>query len=101
MATDVRALLKAKREEVRITHPLAAYGAGGQLRCSACGTPVKPASAWEGHVGSKAHRLAVARMREAEARAAEAGSRNENRRNNADAISPISRLFDLLLPFHT
>lgn len=65
---DVRALLKAKRQEARIAHPLAAYNAAGQLRCAACGTAVKHASAWEGHVGSKAHRLAVARLREAEAR---------------------------------
>ena len=60
---DVRALLKAKRQEVRITHPYAAYGAGGALRCTACGATVKFASAWEGHLGSKAHRVAVAKLR--------------------------------------
>jgi zinc finger protein 830 len=57
---DVRALLKAKRQEVRITHPYAAYGANGALRCTACGATIKFASAWEGHLGSKAHRVAVA-----------------------------------------
>jgi zinc finger protein 830 len=57
---DVRALLKAKRQEVRITHPYAAYGANGALRCTACGAAIKFASAWEGHLGSKAHRVAVA-----------------------------------------
>jgi zinc finger protein 830 len=60
---DVRALLKAKRQEVRITHPYAAYGANGALRCTACGAAVKFASAWEGHLGSKAHRVAVANLR--------------------------------------
>lgn len=61
---DVRALLKAKREEARISHPLASY-TNGQLRCVACG-PVKHASAWEGHLGSKLHRTTVARLKEEE-----------------------------------
>lgn len=62
---DIRALLKAKREEVRISHPLASYTTGGQLKCLACGTNIKQASAWEGHVGSKGHRInAAARRRE-------------------------------------
>lgn len=60
---DVRALLKAKRHEARITHPLAFYTKTGQLRCSACGTLV---SAWEGHLGSKLHRTTVARLKEEE-----------------------------------
>ena len=60
---DVRALLKAKRQEVRITHPYAAYGANGALRCTACGAAIKFAGAWEGHLGSKAHRVAVANLR--------------------------------------
>jgi zinc finger protein 830 len=60
---DVRALLKAKRQEVRITHPLASYNPAGQLRCVACGSLVKHASAWEGHLGSKAHRTNVARLK--------------------------------------
>ncbi|KAJ4479946.1 hypothetical protein J3R30DRAFT_2555560 [Lentinula aciculospora] len=63
---DVRALLKAKRQEARITHPLASYNQSGQLRCTACGTIVKHASAWEGHLGSKAHRTHVARLKEQE-----------------------------------
>ncbi|KAJ7594276.1 hypothetical protein C8J56DRAFT_776106 [Mycena floridula] len=67
---DVRALLKAKREETRITHPLASYNQNGQLRCSVCGTLVKHASAWEGHLGSKGHRTTVAKLKE-EARAQE------------------------------
>jgi zinc finger protein 830 len=60
---DVRALLKAKRQEARITHPLASYNQAGQLRCVACGTLVKHASAWEGHLGSKIHRTNVARLK--------------------------------------
>jgi zinc finger protein 830 len=64
---DVRALLKAKRQEAqaqaRITHPYAAYGANGALRCAACGVAVKFAGAWEGHLGSKAHRVAVANLK--------------------------------------
>ncbi|THV02782.1 hypothetical protein K435DRAFT_564996, partial [Dendrothele bispora CBS 962.96] len=63
---DVRALLKAKRQEARITHPLASYNSTGQLRCSACGTAIKHASAWEGHLGSKIHRTTVARLKEEE-----------------------------------
>ena len=62
---DVRALLKAKRQEARITHPYAAYGANGALRCAACGAAIKVASAWEGHLGSKAHRVAVANLKSA------------------------------------
>jgi len=60
---DVRALLKAKRQEARINHPYAAYGANGALRCTACGVAVKFASAWEGHLGSKSHRVAVANLK--------------------------------------
>ncbi|KAJ7475660.1 hypothetical protein FB451DRAFT_252125 [Mycena latifolia] len=63
--TDVRALLKAKRQEARISHPLASYSQSGQLRCIACG-PVKHAAAWEGHLGSKLHRTTVARLKEQE-----------------------------------
>lgn len=63
---DVRSLLKAKRQELRVEHPLATYTSSGQLRCIACDTPVKHSSAWEGHVGSKAHRLNAAKHREAE-----------------------------------
>ncbi|THH06685.1 hypothetical protein EW146_g9538 [Bondarzewia mesenterica] len=62
--SDVRKLLKAKRQEARVVHPYATYGAGGQLRCTACGVGVKVA--WEGHVGSKAHRVNVARVRKEE-----------------------------------
>ncbi|KAH9178350.1 hypothetical protein EDB89DRAFT_1168297 [Lactarius sanguifluus] len=61
--TDVRALLKAKRQEARVTHPYATYNASGALRCAACGAAVKFASAWEGHLGSKAHRVAVANLK--------------------------------------
>ena len=65
--SDVRALLKAKRQEVHINHPLAAYSQKtGQLRCTVCSTIVKHASAWEGHLGSKAHRTNVARLKQEE-----------------------------------
>ncbi|KAG1843943.1 hypothetical protein DFJ58DRAFT_803813 [Suillus subalutaceus] len=64
--TDVRALLKAKRQEARVTHPLASYTTTGQLRCSVCGTNIKYASAWDGHLGSKAHRTNVSRAKEEE-----------------------------------
>ncbi|KAI0663699.1 hypothetical protein C8Q70DRAFT_1042378 [Cubamyces menziesii] len=65
---DARALLRAKRQEARIEHPLASYNAAGQLRCIACGTIVKHATAWEGHIGSKTHRTNAARLREERAR---------------------------------
>jgi zinc finger protein 830 len=64
--SDVRALLRAKRQEARINHPYASYSSSGQLKCSICGTAVKHASAWEGHLGSKAHRTNVVRYREEE-----------------------------------
>ena len=63
---DVRALLKAKREEQRISHPCAAYNQGGQLRCTACSTIIKYSSAWNGHLGSKSHRTNAARVKEEE-----------------------------------
>jgi len=66
--SDVRALLKAKRQETRISHPLASYSASGQLKCAVCSTPVKHPSAWEGHLGSKAHRTNVIRLKEEERR---------------------------------
>ncbi|KAL0954723.1 hypothetical protein HGRIS_003676 [Hohenbuehelia grisea] len=63
---DVRALLKAKRQEARISHPLASYSQTGQLRCIACAISIKHSSAWEGHVGSKGHRTSVAKLKEEE-----------------------------------
>ena len=66
--SEARALLKAKRQEVRINHPYASYNASGQLKCSICTTLVKHASAWEGHLGSKAHRTNIIRLREEEKR---------------------------------
>ena len=65
---DARALLRAKRQEVRITHPYATYSSTGQLRCTICSTTVKQASMWEGHLGSKSHRVAVMKLREQEER---------------------------------
>ncbi|KXN85874.1 hypothetical protein AN958_10772 [Leucoagaricus sp. SymC.cos] len=70
--SDARALLRAKRQEARISHPLASYNASGQLRCIICGTLVKFASAWEGHLGSKAHRTNVVRIKEEERQREEA-----------------------------
>jgi zinc finger protein 830 len=64
--SDIRTLLKAKRDEIRIAHPLAYYSNSGQLKCTACGTTVKHSSAWEGHLGSKAHRTNAARLKEEE-----------------------------------
>ncbi|KAI0833735.1 hypothetical protein BC628DRAFT_1406685 [Trametes gibbosa] len=66
--SDARALLRAKRQEARIDHPLASYNAAGVLRCIACGTSVKHAAAWDGHIGSKTHRTNAARMRAERAR---------------------------------
>lgn len=81
---DVRSLLKAKRQELRVEHPLAAYTSSGQLRCVACDAPVKHSSAWEGHVGSKAHRLNAAKHREAE-RAARLRAQAVQAAQDADA----------------
>ena len=64
--SDVRALLKAKRHEVRVQHPYASYTSTGQLRCTACEMVIKQASAWAGHVGSKVHRGNVAKKRASE-----------------------------------
>ena len=62
--SDVRALLKAKRQaEARIQHPYASYTSTNQLRCTACEVVIKQAPAWAGHVGSKAHRENVAKQR--------------------------------------
>lgn len=76
---DARSLLRVKRQEARISHPLATYNNAGQLRCSICGTMVKFASAWEGHLGSKAHRLNVARVKEEERIRAEAEEEEQRR----------------------
>jgi len=65
--SDVRALLKAKRQEARVIHPLASYSdKTGLLKCSICHTIIKHASAWDGHIGSKNHRTNVARQKEEE-----------------------------------
>jgi zinc finger protein 830 len=75
--SDARALLRAKRQEARISHPLASYNSSGHLRCFICGTLVKFASAWEGHLGSKAHRTNVARIKEEERLRDEARAKEE------------------------
>lgn len=65
--SDVRSLLKAKRQEARVNHPLAAYSEKtGQLRCIICSTIIKHASAFDGHLGSKQHRINVTRLKEEE-----------------------------------
>lgn len=71
--SDVRTLLKAKRQEIRIDHPLASYTSSGQLRCVVCETNIKQPSAWNGHLGSKAHRTNAARVRDEERRRTERG----------------------------
>lgn len=65
---DVRALLKAKRQEARIAHPFATYTNSDQLKCVICGTSIKHASAWEGHLGSKLHRKNTTLLKEAKIR---------------------------------
>ncbi|KAJ7494572.1 hypothetical protein B0H11DRAFT_2171737 [Mycena galericulata] len=52
---DVRSLLKAKRQEALVTHPLASYNNQGQLRLYCL---------WARHLGSKLHRTTVARLKE-------------------------------------
>lgn len=82
---DVRALLKAKRQEARVSHPLASYTAAGQLKCIACGTIVKQAAAWNGHVGSKSHRTNVARLKDEErAREALLAQQSQPKRKASD-----------------
>ena len=75
--TDVRALLKAKRQEARIAHPFATYTSSDQLKCLVCETTIKHASAWEGHLGSKLHRTNITRLKEEKTR--EARDRTEER----------------------
>lgn len=82
---DVRALLKAKRQEIRVNHPFASYSTSGQLRCVACGTIVKEGSSWNGHIGSKAHRLNAARLREEEQRRQEQERQAELQRQKRTA----------------
>ena len=65
---DIRVLLKAKRQEARISHPFATYTPSDQLKCVVCGTLIKFASAWEGHLGSKLHRTNTTRLKEAKTR---------------------------------
>jgi zinc finger protein 830 len=96
--SDARALLKAKRAEARISHPYATYTAAGQLRCTVCGTPAKH---WEGHLGSKAHRTAVLRVKEeaerrriaeeAEARRREAEERADEDEGGAERLGDKRR----------
>ncbi|EPS93609.1 hypothetical protein FOMPIDRAFT_1135842 [Fomitopsis schrenkii] len=69
--SDARTLLRAKRQEVRVNHPLASYTPSGQLRCLACGISIKQGTSWEGHIGSKPHRTSAVRLREEEQRRAQ------------------------------
>jgi len=78
--SDARSLLRAKRQEVRINHPLASYSAAGQLRCIACGINIKQGTSWEGHVGSKQHRTNAARLKEEEQRRAQEEALRQKRK---------------------
>jgi zinc finger protein 830 len=89
---DVRALLKAKRQEARVTHPYATYSATGALRCAACGAAVKFASAWEGHLGSKAHRVAVANLKAKEEEAAKRAILPKRGAEDADTDSQMEEV---------
>ncbi|KLO11558.1 hypothetical protein SCHPADRAFT_905904 [Schizopora paradoxa] len=89
--SDARALLRAKRQEARINHPYASYSSSGQLRCSVCATVVKQASMWEGHIGSKAHRVAVSKLREKELREEEERRAAEKRKAEEEAIASKSK----------
>ena len=80
---DVRALLKAKRQEVRIAHPFATYTPSDQLKCQVCGTLIKHASAWEGHLGSKFHRTNTTLLKE--------GKTREILKNNEEQSVPGKR----------
>lgn len=68
-----------------MNHPLASYNTSGQLRCIACGTIVKEGSSWNGHIGSKAHRLNAARLREEEQRRQEQERQAELQRQKRTA----------------
>lgn len=68
---DARSLLRSRRQDARISHPLASYTTAGQLRCIACAITIKNTAAWDGHIGSKAHRLAASELRKREQRNAD------------------------------
>ncbi|TFK28204.1 hypothetical protein FA15DRAFT_91425 [Coprinopsis marcescibilis] len=89
---DVRSLLKAKRQEARISHPYATYTPSDQLKCLICASIVKHASAWEGHLGSKAHRTNLARLKQEEQAVAqrehEANRQVPSKRKAEDTSSP-------------
>ena len=85
--SDARSLLRAKRQEVRVNHPLASYNASGQLRCLACGISIKQGTSWEGHVGSKQHRMSAARLREEEQRRAQEEELQKQKRKASEEQS--------------
>ncbi|KAI0029747.1 hypothetical protein K488DRAFT_79981 [Vararia minispora EC-137] len=89
--SDARTLLKAKRAQTRIAHPYASYSSTGQLRCTVCAAPVKH---WEGHLGSKGHRMAVVRAREAEEARRRAEEAEEARRRAEEAEEARRRAED-------
>ncbi|KAJ3500281.1 hypothetical protein NMY22_g19308 [Coprinellus aureogranulatus] len=97
--SDARALLRAKRqaEESRISHPYASYTHSKQLKCIVCDVIIKHASAWEGHLGSKGHRTALAQQRkqqqqqQRELEAAAAAASLEDRVEDAEAHLPGKR----------
>ncbi|KIM84409.1 hypothetical protein PILCRDRAFT_818775 [Piloderma croceum F 1598] len=90
--SDVRALLKAKRQEARVNHPLASYSdKTGLLKCSVCHSVIKHASAWDGHIGSKNHRTNVARLKEEERlREQEEKARGKRKAEEEGSWSPDS-----------
>ncbi|KAL4066769.1 hypothetical protein V8B97DRAFT_1660054 [Scleroderma yunnanense] len=84
--SDIRTLLKARRQEARVNHPSAAYSSSGQLRCVVCETNIKHATAWEGHLGSKMHRMNATRLRQ-EAQLREQQEREEETAEAAAALT--------------
>lgn len=76
---DARSLLRAKREQAKVDHPYASY-ASGHLKCTVCGAAVKDGAAWDGHLGSKAHRKNLARVREEQRAKEEAAAQRPAKR---------------------
>ncbi|KZW02875.1 hypothetical protein EXIGLDRAFT_759583 [Exidia glandulosa HHB12029] len=81
---DARSLLRAKREQAKIEHPYASY-ASGQLKCTICATPIKDGAAWDGHLGSKAHRKNIQRLKAEQEAATQAAQRPAKRQAQADS----------------
>lgn len=63
---DVRSMMRGKKAMMakkKVRHPMARYGASGNLICVLCNTVIKSENLWQAHLLGKRHRDLAAALK--------------------------------------